>query len=208
MDSIELHSGDWVMSRPVPGKETNLFQKAILLIADHTHDELVCVDDEGKQWVGSAEVPCFRLTPVQEHFDSWRKGERVFGVFRWREWTEGRVEWNGLWQVYQDHVQACVQLLASMKIPYDLSAISSQARNYFRKILHLGWLGTIGRHTEYEVYCTESCWKVSRASGIDCDKRLGKVQPLPAPCHSEQLYRKGELICVEDFGLLQYFKKP
>lgn len=206
--ALDIRNGDWVMSRPAPGKE-QFFHKGILLIANHTHDELIHVSDDGsKISTGNAHAPHFELTPFSESVEDWRKGRRLMAVFRWAEFSKAPMG-DVFYSDYRMHVQACLELLADLKVPYDNAAITSHARNYFRKKLrYIGWLGPVVRHTEYKVYCTESCWSICRVAGVNCDVRLGKKEPLPAPCHSEQLYELGYLVCVEDFGLLQHFKRP
>lgn len=203
-------AGDWVMSAPA-GKP-DIFQRGILMTgARHTHDEMVA-DVGGTLYTGNAHHPHFELTPLDHHIANWQAGRTVFAVFRWRRYCTG--EEASAYAQYQVAVSLCLTLMADLALPYDKAAIITHGRNFLRERLRriVPILGTLAKHREAQVYCTESCYAVAAAldrvmpwlGPLDLPGKTGN-QPLPAPIHAERLYRDGWLQVVADYGLLNRF---
>lgn len=189
------------MCAPGPKATPTLYQRAIRLTGSvHTHDELILADSKkGVVLCGNAHSPHFTLDDWSDRLKEVEKGELVMAVFRWtgfdllEDKDEARAE-----------IEACLWLMAEMEIPYDWTGIRSQALNWIRA--KLPWArGLIGRHTEYEVYCTESVFTILDICGVGIRKAAGN-QPLPAPIHTEKLYYNGYLQPVANFGLIEQLK--
>lgn len=192
---MELQTGDWVMIRKL--KPLKLAHRGILLIADHTHDELL--DLEGPIPVtGNAENPYFSKVAWDTRLAEVDRGEIAMAVFRWHE--ADNPNFNII--KFKTTVHIGVWLLSYLKIPYDNTAIKTHVRNYLRAFLKMRFLM---KHTEAAVFCTESCFAIFRAFGIDLSNYVG-IQHLVAPCHADKLYREGKLKLVKDYGLEKYLK--
>ena len=193
------------MSGPPLGKG-RLFQRGIRLTGSvHTHDELVGIRN-GILVAGNAHSPHFELTPLQTRVSEAIRGEILLAAFRWYDFLDPVLN-MGRYRKFQHTVEAGVKLLAELQVPYDQKAIWSHARNWIRgRLGYLHWLGPRLKHTEYKVFCTESCFKIYHVAGLNVAGLAGD-QPLPAPIHAERLYAKGMLVPVADWGLVRHLKK-
>lgn len=204
-------AGDWVMTGPGPRVRPSLFQRGIMLMgSSHTHDMMVG-EVHGKLVCGSAEDPHFVLVDVNELRRKAKDGELVMGVFRFSEFVKEDPTVERL--AFGTLVSAVIETMARVEVPYDWIGIESHARNVLRKYLKdwlkWDWLKPILRHEENHVWCTEGCVEACEIAGAlsftepaTVSAMMGR-QPLVAPVHAERLVRNGQLVCVENFGLME-----
>ena len=196
-----LETGDIVLVRHLADAQS-WAHKAILGVtgAVHDHDELLVVKG-GQAWVLYARPPQCGYIGLEERRQERRAGKLVYAIVRIRCWEYQPADILRQWQRWQDRVEAQCDLVAELRLPYDVRSVIRQGRNWLRAKLPL--LAPLTGRPEHRMYCTESVEQVTRIAGRSAFRAIPE-QDFYSPIHVERALAAGDLRVIEDGGLGEF----
>jgi hypothetical protein len=201
MNAELIETGDICLVRHL-GTHQSWAHRAILATtgAKHDHDELVTVRFD-TPWTLYARPPQCGFIELEERREQRRRGEIVYAVLRISAWDYQPGDVRREWDMWQARVQAQCDLIAELRIPYDLRAIVRQGRNWLRSKVPI--LKPLVAGQEHRMYCTESVERITRIAGLSAFRPL-PPQDFYSPIHTERAWLAGHLRLIEDGGLAEY----
>jgi hypothetical protein len=201
MSAELIETGDICLVRHMP-KAQSWAHKAILGVtgARHDHDEVLVVRD-GVTWALYARPPQCGFVSFDERREQRRRGEIVYAVVRLHCWEYEPVSVRRQWERWQCKIEAQCDLVAELRLPYDVGSVIRQGRNWLRDKIPL--LTPLTGRPEHRMYCTESVEKITRVAGRSAFRILPQ-QDHYSPIHTERAWLGGDLRLIEDGGLAEF----